>query len=118
MLSRENLVLTMLAALVALTCANLFIGAGPEKSAYAAGASGSSRFAVAVAGIEGSSAEIVYLFDETTRHLVTYHQPSRAQGRKLDLLSIRSIEYDFLPIKHNVSRPYPEDIKKEAEKYR
>lgn len=116
MLSKENFAVFMMVLLAVLVGMDIFFGKAPDNCAYAAGASGSGRFAVAVAGIEGSSAEVVYLFDEVTMHLVTYHQSGKRPGHKLELLSIRDLQYDVLFDDHNLGKPTPEELRKRLEK--
>ena len=112
MLKRENLIITLLLAIAALLAVQIFFAAAPGKTAYAGGGSAGARFTVAVAGIEGSSAEIVYLFDSQTTRLCTYHQPSKVQGRKLEILSIRNIEYDLRMDEFYLGKPLPRELEK------
>lgn len=114
MVKKENVIITLLIVIAALLAVQIFLGRVPDNNAYAQGAGG--RFAVVRGGIEGSSAEIVYLFDETTRHVVTYHQSGRTPGRKLELLSIRNIEYDLQFDEWNIGKPSPEDLKKQLDR--
>jgi hypothetical protein len=65
-----------------------------KPSGYGGGGGGgdSTRDLIAVTGSYGSGASVLYLIDAKTRHLAVYKTEN---GRKLEFVAARSLEYDL-----------------------
>jgi hypothetical protein len=65
-----------------------------RPSGYGGGGGGgdSARDLIAVTGTYGSGASVLYLIDAKTRHLAVYKTDN---GRKLEFVAARSLEYDL-----------------------